>query len=377
MLTVRLSFRVKNLESTQFWLPTLSICLDQPLSFFFESETGRITVPPITLKRRRGNSDGMYTLRAIPEEALVFGNEETSITLELTTPINVDLSENTLEFQLNHYLPNFSNFPASICDSPSSPWSNPDNLPFELQNVITEQITAGSGEVHSINLSLGHGVYDLAVTNLITSAPQNYPLLSTSTISSTRSLQIRINEQPTTDTFWVLRSSFYTGTSNELIIGGHDDCTMGDLVARNYFFRDQAGFDIDRPSNDESGNISEYPSEFDKRLPTDPQDSDFFVYDNDMDRFPNLPGMSDNEPPPPSVDLSDIDGEGLEEYPKPVEGTSPTSLNQLRWRAFLSFNSQISGTAFGTLDDFSSEDTLTGTTFFAGSMPLITRPRSD
>jgi len=378
---------------------------------FFEDTGSVLDIGTIGLKLREGleedprdeeDDDGQfYELVAQPWEQTIItrDNAQTtaSVRVELRTEADPGFSfgqNDKLHFTLTPF--DIDNQVVSICDNDGiTTTTNPSIADTPTSITLTAPT---SGSIFGFNVDLLPGTYELAVELQDQNGmPLPFPnvdqsMTSTTMLMAEREVIIRTDETfPLNDgmndlqNLFVSRYSFGTGTTNKLLSNDFTGCdditTRSELFKRNYFLRDQAGFDIDRPSvyfdaltittivsdfplvrniDEEKPNFTIYDVSF-----LGAQDSwNFFRYENsNIDAL--FPEYENSTQPTGGTD------DRYEFYPRDKNG------NQLRYRATLSFNSQISGVGFGTLTGLGIGGGNLGTVVSVGEMPLIPNPTDE
>ncbi|MEQ8818917.1 MAG: proprotein convertase P-domain-containing protein [Sumerlaeia bacterium] len=320
---------------------------------FFENDSADsqvLDVGEVTLLRRQGFEEaGRYALTVQPYEAWVLAEDTaetaydestTEVRIEFKVPSGADLGVHTMTVY-------------AFDGATTSPVSLTVTSLDGSSSQTATTIAGGMREIYAGTAKFGAGVYAFTIQ---TNQP-TFPGLATSEVAAPLPLTVHSTQGQGSKNWWINRYAFYTGTSDP--IGDKNPAnTPNDPAQWNYFLRDTAGFDLDRPSVAVAGNtVSPYPAAA-YSTQIDPQDSESFAYEDDLDVFPN-----------PSPDGSPNPDGRYDPYPRNPDG------GQLRWRAFLSFNSQIVGSSFGTLQERrpagQEAAPQVGTIFFSGAMPLF------
>lgn len=293
---------------------------------FFESDSNVLKVPPLLLHRKQGTSDPAdYSVSAMPTETWVRFGQTAPIRLELTVP-----SGTAADAALSGRTFTFRKFDGTTTTNLGSPAYAAGKSVYDL----TPNFAPGA---YLITVLISGAQVPSAPTGNIVTAPVWLIVRSDTGQSG-----------PDGQFWWINRYSFASATSNQ-ISSSNPVNAPGSPGNWNYYLRDAAGFDIDRPSKAIGGAVviptPRTAGSNPGAIAIHPQDSDHFIYnDGSTDLFP------------------DVGADGSHQfYPRNFGGT------ELRWRAFLSFNSQVVGTAYGTSDG-------QGLVLYGGEMPLFVDP---
>lgn len=297
---------------------------------FYEDQPNPFLIDDIVLEPLQGNSASTYTLAAHPYETTTSGTQP-SIQIMLKGPQTDDLRERTLAF-----------------------WF------IKQDGTVTSAMPVGlnlTPPVVSFFQKLPAGVY-LPCARIsgvgVIQAPQwviirdtGLPLMRLQFAKYDKTKNKFVDVPPdqvdASVRFGVSRYAFYSGISDQIKgVNLNDAMTSYTLPADktqwNYFFRDMAGFDIDRPP---LATLPHAPG---------PQDTAAFFW------------MPDQVLPQPT-----LNDQTLDLYPK------NTGDPLFAFRVFLNFNDRITGTARSIVPTPGSPPPTRGVIFHAGSMPLIVR----
>lgn len=285
---------------------------------FYEESGNPCTINDIVLQPLQGYSTTTYTLEARPREVTVPTGNQAPIQIVLTGPAGSDFLSRTLIFSFIDQAGNV--IPAT-----------PGTLNLARPVVTFTQNLPPGSFLPQVSIA-GLGTIKAGQWLLIRGTAPQYARLDTKT---NQYVDVPANQVDSSVRFQVARYGFYSGITDPMKTV---DSKTTDPRKLNYFLRDMAGFDIDRPP---LGNMGGAPGPQDTALWRFLPDQVLPVYD-----------PTDNT---------------LHRYPK------NTGDPYYVFRAFLNANERVSGAARTVVPAPGSLSGIQGVIFHAGSMPLIMR----